>query len=164
MSAFVKITDYPAYEINVSGEVRRILQSGETRILKPFSNGHHYLVRLYNDLGSRCVRVHRLVMQTFGPAEPAGKPLVLHRDDNAANNHLCNLLWGDKRENAVMASMNGCLSSPKHYITWSEAGTIRARYNAGLSMAKIATEIGCSRWTVSNIVHDRVARVSEVRA
>lgn len=44
-------------------------------------------------------KAHRLVCEAFNGAPPAGKPVCMHLDENAANNLPGNLAWGSQKEN-----------------------------------------------------------------
>lgn len=47
----------------------------------------------------RTYKVHRLVCEAFHGPAPEGKPYVLHRDEDCANNKPRNLKWGTQKEN-----------------------------------------------------------------
>ena len=44
-------------------------------------------------------KVHRLVCEAFHGPGHASKPVVMHLDENAANNRANNLQWGTQKEN-----------------------------------------------------------------
>lgn len=103
------------YEVSDRGNVRGVDRvrkdgaklKGKTLRARRKSTGH-LTVCLYDERGVQTqLHIHRLVLLAFTPGPPQGKPLVLHRDDNPANNSLANLRWGDKRDNARDAVANG---------------------------------------------------------
>lgn len=47
----------------------------------------------------RTYKVARLICEAFHGAQPDGKPVVMHLDENSANNRADNLLWGTQKEN-----------------------------------------------------------------
>lgn len=157
---FKPIKDYPDYVINSAGVILRRTSTGNLRTIKPWFNRTHYAVSLTNDDGKKVFYLHRLVLITFGPKQPKHLPLALHKDDDTSNNDLSNLTWGDKRMNAQMAVKNGriCAAELRVYLTKDEADELVDLYNRGQSMARLAKQFGCSRWTVSNIVNGRVAK------
>ena len=44
-------------------------------------------------------KVHQLVCEAFNGAKPFKKAVVMHLDENAANNRPANLQWGTQKEN-----------------------------------------------------------------
>jgi hypothetical protein len=157
---FKAVPDFPAYEVSNIGTIRRRKKDGSYRTMKPWWKDRHLAVKLTNGSVSQRHPLHRLVLITFGPPQPENLPSALHYDDDAKNNEIGNLVWGDKRMNAQMAVLNGRII-PHHlktYLTKDEATAALSEYLAGSSMAKVAKKFGCSRWTISNIVHGRTAK------
>lgn len=85
---FKKISNYPKYKISESGDV---FSEKFNKILRPLivQNGYK-TVMLSNELGPKRIKVHRLVLETFG-CKMDGKPYVNHKDGNKLNNHISNL-------------------------------------------------------------------------
>lgn len=157
---FNTIKDYPKYQISNCGIVRRVRADGSYRLLNAFWKDRHLAVRLSNEWGSQRLYIHRLVLVAYGPSQPAHLPMALHFDDDATNNHIDNLTWGNHSMNAKMAVKNGCLV-PYHmrkFLTKDEASAALTEYHSGSSMTAVAKKYGCSRWTVSDIVHRRTAK------
>ena len=109
------------YEVSNWGEVRsvdRVLPNakygkGRTRrwpgkTLSPSNNGStgHQFVRLWKNKKPHKMFVHRIVLQTFVGPCPEGME-CLHKDDNPSNNHVKNLRWGTRSENAKEGVKNG---------------------------------------------------------
>lgn len=44
-------------------------------------------------------KIHRLVCEAFHGPQPDGKPVVMHIDENSANNRPENLKWATQKEN-----------------------------------------------------------------
>lgn len=154
------IDGYPQYEISNLGNVRHVWKT-VTKPLKPFLRRDYYTVRLGLNGEQKNHKIHRLILQHFGPPMPEGKTLALHRDDDKTHNCLQNLIWGDKVDNGQMAVLNGKLSnehSLKTFLTKEEGRAAKAAVEAGESMSKVAKRFGCSRWTVSNIVHNKIKK------
>lgn len=59
-------------------------------------------VALWKENREHTMNVARLVAEAFLP-NPDNAPLVLHLDDDATNNRLSNLAWGDQAENVRQA-------------------------------------------------------------
>lgn len=156
------IDGYSQYEVSSDGQCRKKIKSGY-RPIKPYWNNDHYQVSLTDEFRNRkCAYIHRLVLVSFGPDQPENKPLALHRDDNPSNNHIDNLVWGDKSDNGKMAVENGRLRpySEHKFLNREEAAKVRSMRSLGLSMSRIAREFGCSRWTVSNVLNNRIKRLA----
>lgn len=63
---------------------------------------------VYGPDGSRAVyKVHRLVIENFGPPKPKGCYLVRHLNDIKWDNRIENLAWGTDADNAKDAVRNG---------------------------------------------------------
>jgi len=93
-----KIKDYPAYEINKSGVVRR----GKKILKHSISTNRYISVCLCKDGKPKFFRLHRLLAQTF-LANPLNKLYVNHIDGNRQNNKLKNLEWVTGSENMLHA-------------------------------------------------------------
>lgn len=91
------------YEVSNLGRVRRT-GGGPLRNLTQIS-GHQY-VALKQGSRQQTRRVHRLVAEAFIP-NPQGHPFVLHWDDDPRNNHVSNLRWGSRSDNALDSVRNG---------------------------------------------------------
>lgn len=107
------------YEVSDHGNVRSLDRvvphsaKGQMRLrgalLKPrYNRGGYAEVRLCRQR----VTVHRLVASVFIP-NPEAHLLVLHADDNPANNHVSNLRWGTKSDNEKDKVRNGNGTQPR---------------------------------------------------
>ena len=106
MERWKQIPDYPNYSVSNWGHVRRDVGSKRFagKILKGTINDEGYLqVGLYRYGIPTTKKVHLLVAHAFVP-NPKGLPIVLHKDDNKANPHWSNLVWGTHASNAQFAS------------------------------------------------------------
>lgn len=91
------IPQFPEYRISSHGRVMSH-KWGRSFILKPEV---HYIGYLRVMLCRRPVkrfRIHRLVAEAFIP-NPAGLPVVNHKDRNKKNNQVSNLEWVTQRDN-----------------------------------------------------------------
>lgn len=96
----IPILNYPNYMISSCGNVyskkRDILLS-----TRPGQDGY-VRVNLYNELGKRSKKVHRLVLEAFS-CPLCTTYQVNHRDGNKSNNNLSNLEWCTGSENVKHA-------------------------------------------------------------
>ena len=95
MANFVRIEEFPNYEVSTKGEVRRI----STGKLLKLSNVRGYLqARLCMNGKAVSKSVHRLVAKTHIP-NIENKPCVNHKDGDKTNNSVANLEWVTYSEN-----------------------------------------------------------------
>jgi DNA-binding transcriptional regulator YiaG len=132
-----KIAEFPDYEINENGQVRRIYKFAKPRMISLFRNKLGYVQCPISTPAKKYSRlVHRLVAIAFIP-NPEKKPTVNPKDYNKHNNDVSNLEWSTYSENNLHAKKSG---TNKSFGTHS--------YNAKLSEDDIAY-IRESRFKVS---------------
>jgi hypothetical protein len=106
-----------AYEVSDFGHVRRTRPAQGTRpgqVLKPIINADGYWNYNIQSNGKRLkLRAHRLVLDAFVGPQP--EMFGLHSDDNPANNHLDNLRWGTRLDNAADWKRNGIRVFPNQH-------------------------------------------------
>ena len=86
---------------------RHILISADGRVFKEIKqwedkDGYKYITHEHKNL-----QVHRLVAEQFVPGRTEERRIVMHRDDNPANNNFSNLAWGTYSENNYDAIAHG---------------------------------------------------------
>lgn len=101
------IDGYEKYEVSNFGRVR----NEKKAILKPVKSNGYLAVNLYNDLGIRQVKVHRLVGMAYLPRNQS-QTQINHIDGNKHNNKLSNLEWCTASENSMHAHR---ILKIKHY-------------------------------------------------
>lgn len=105
------------YQVSNMGNVKSLNYQGKIRekILKPGSNNKGYqFYNLYKEGKVANIFVHRLVCQAFKGLDITDKKeVVLHLDNNPANNNLSNLEVGDQSENILQAYRENRMKSPK---------------------------------------------------
>lgn len=100
---WVKIKDFPNYEISNLGNVR----NSKMKLLKPNPKQKGYLqVQLYYQNKKKRFSIHRLVAQAFIP-NPKNYSQVNHRDGVKTNNKVCNLEWCSPLDNNLHAIKTG---------------------------------------------------------
>ncbi len=125
--------------------------------LKPQIIHGYAKLRLQSNGKSKQVMVHRLVAELYLPK--SHKPEVNHIDGNKLNNHVSNLEWATRSENAKHALDTGLNKNPSGFearnakitpITWQLA---KDKLKEGWSQTKIAKLIGVSQKTIWRIAH-----------
>lgn len=111
-----------SHEISSNGRIRsktrpvRVIRGNQdfisvlnSKILSPvvMKSGH-----LRIKINNVPVLIHRMVAEAFIGPRPDNKPFVLHWDDDPSNNHVSNLRWGDRRDNAYDLYRNKTVRSP----------------------------------------------------
>lgn len=96
--AIVLNGEQTGYEVSFDGRVRRTDNLHE---LKPTKRGDGYcLIRIRHEGETKTLYLHRLVAEAFIP-NPAGLPVVNHKDENRCNNSAENLEWCSKQYNML---------------------------------------------------------------
>ena len=97
-SIWKPIPNYTNYEASMFGEVRN---KHTRRILKPSNcNGYSKICLRSDNNTTKSIKLHRIIASLFIP-NPENKPEVNHKSKPNTNNHVNNLEWVTKSENAV---------------------------------------------------------------
>lgn len=133
------------YQINENGEVLNV-KTGKLRSLRVKKNGY-VDVDLYKDGEIQWKRVHVLVAEAFIP-NPENYPIVMHKDNNKANNHVSNLKWGTISQNTKDAYDDGLFIHNKllKYRVYNKDTGFSKEYVGADAIVK---ELGISKNTVS---------------
>lgn len=156
------IPGFPNYAVTRDGKVfvkRRIDSRGRKagrRFLSPVRqiNGR-FLVCLYSEGKSYQKQVHRLVLENFVGPCPEGME-CRHLDGNPANNHLNNLKWGTKVENAKDRELHGRtakgLTNGMSILSEDQVRIIFDAYNDGVATQReLAKCFGTCQRTINLI-------------
>lgn len=89
------------YQISNKGRLKSFKDKKDGRILsnKNSKGGYLSAVLCYKNRPTRSDKIHRLVAEAFIP-NPGNKPEVNHIDGDKQNNHVENLEWVSRKENA----------------------------------------------------------------
>lgn len=139
------------YSISSHGRIKSNYK--EVDKVRPASNnGHGYLSLMLSLNGKKYPRkVHRLVALAFIP-NPNNLPEVNHDDLNKQNNHVSNLLWSSKPDNAKHAGVSGRLSRGGRKLPSKPIG----KYFAGILLKSYPS--------LGQVKKDGYPRVSVTRA
>lgn len=95
------------YEASSFGRIRRKLDNGETRLIKPFDSGGYLSVSISTNNNSQRKYVHSLVCEAFHGERPSKGHVVAHYDGNSINNAPDNLRWATYKENEYDKKRHG---------------------------------------------------------
>lgn len=165
-----KTADYPLYEVNQYGQVRRTIRTrqglaGELLSGCPDGRPNSYIrYALTRPDGSyRTESAHRLVAFAFLPPPTDPKQtFVAHADGSRQNNHVSNLRWATPRENIHDNWRNGAMlrgeTSGQAKLTNRQVREIRTSYRRGCREnggPALARKHGVSVPTIMRIIDRR---------
>jgi hypothetical protein len=142
------------YEVSSLGRVKALPRPGVYRLkvgIIPLGmrNGRK-TVHFWKDGKQFGFNVHVIVAAAF--LGPANGRIVRHKDDDKLRDYASNLVYGTYRDNARDAIKNGKVSrTATAKLTVEQVLLIKKRLNAGERCKTIATGLGISPSTVSNI-------------
>lgn len=135
MEEWIKIKDYPDYEVSNHGHVRS-LKYGKIRILKDRKDGCGYLqVILCKDRNQKSYKVHKLVATHFINNNDDSKNVVDHIDRCITNNNVDNLRWVTKSQNGLNTNRH---AAPMYGITM-----YKNKYKVQMNINYKMTYLGC---------------------
>lgn len=162
-SAWKQLADFPDYEINEFGEIRRLVD-GVTRkaghVVKGSVEQGYRKVKLSVDGVKKVTHVHRLVCQTFVSDIPFDGAICRHLDDDKMNNHYSNLSWGTHYDNHQDRKRNGNSFNGERNgrakLTWPEVATIRKHHaETRTSIAGLSRKFDVSYSQMAEIVKNK---------
>jgi hypothetical protein len=154
------IPGQPGYLCSDDGRIFST-KSGQQREMALFVRGRqgHLGVNLTQDGKSRMHSVHTLVAITWIGPRPSPDHLVMHDDNDPANNRVGNLAWGLPKQNSE--HMVICQRQARGErtagakLTADKVVEIKARMSAGELPSRIAEELGMSLSNICDIRHGR---------
>lgn len=166
-----QIPNHSHYEVSNTGKVRswKVPRSKgmalEPRVLKNKLNDKtgYYNVTIYDDRGTlKTHYIHRLVAQTFIPTDDPKHTIVRHLDDNRLNNNLENLAWGNQKDNAKDAILNGKIpvgtSAKQSKLTERDIVLAARMRKEGLTHEQIANILGVARSVITALLSGKTYR------
>jgi hypothetical protein len=88
------------------GKHKKVLYKGKIKTIQYLKKSGHAFVYLWKENKMKVSYVHRLVAQAF-IHNPKNYPIVMHIDNNPANNLPSNLQWGTQTHNMQHTSKCG---------------------------------------------------------
>ena len=151
------IPGFPGYYISKRGGLWSNRKNGQWKKLKPHLNKmwNRYQCTLRDSRGIRKLcKISRLVATVYLP-NPENLPIVMHLDNNPANDYYRNLKWGTQKEN-----IKQCLSCKASRAKLSKKDLIlifklKAK---GLYYKDIAKRLGVSVGTIGRVINKKSYR------
>jgi hypothetical protein len=159
------------YEISNMGNVRSLdkqvgCRGGTTRCLKgkllvggTYPNGYKFVGLTNKNNKRRNHLLHRLVAAAF-IGNPKRLPIVLHRDDNPANNKAINLRWGTQQQN-----IDDMISKERHafgskignsVLSERQVRAIKLAMTKGVTNRALAQKYNVHEMSISRIKRGKV--------
>lgn len=149
----MQIRDFPYYDINENGEVKRI-KTG--LILKNKLNRGYFRIGLFNNGVQKWKTIHRLVAETFIP-NPYNKKQINHINGVKTDNRVENLEWCTAKENIQHSWKNGLSygapgeKNGSAKLIKEHVNSIRVMLAKGISQRKIAILYNVAQSQISGI-------------
>jgi len=165
-SSWREVPDYPAYAVNEYGDVIRLL-SGHCRVAGQEVAGSitaqgYRTYRLMLPSGKKGLPVfaHRLVALAFLGPPPSPNHEIAHWDGNRLNNHVDNLRWSTRKENAADTIRHGTssrgTSSSSAKLNPYQVAAIRLQYVTGrITTRELSKQFGVSQSHISRILNNK---------
>ena len=145
------IPSWPMYEVTANGEIRNRRTKKLIKLRKHENMGHLYFTP---KRGKKCY-VHRAVLESLVGVCPSGME-CRHLDGNPQNNHVSNLAWGTRYENAQDTKKHGKKpkgqNAPFSRFTQEQVKKIRDASGNGLTSRELGKLFSVSHTTIQKIV------------
>lgn len=152
-----KMKSIPGFEGHYSiDENGAVFGHRHKRFIKPIRHwSGHLEVKLWSVEKNGHVhrRVHRLVLEAFGRPPEAGE-VCRHLDGNPTNNHISNLAWGSRLENAQDMIQHGRSQKGRNWqrLSQESKGAIAEALQSGRqTRQQIADRFGVHRMTIQRM-------------
>jgi hypothetical protein len=162
-----KIMRLPQLAANLTNNVTGITNGKCGLVLSPRAvpMGGHLQVNIENDEGKRKMEyVHRLIALAWIKKRP-GRELILHKDDNPANNLVSNLKWGTHYMNSQMITIRNSAKTKTKFMDSMEKAVTLYYTNKPLYSGKakdlvkeIANDLGITPAYVYSLIYHTQAK------
>ena len=130
----------PGYEVTQEGRVFSVGTNwrgyGRRELVQDLNDGGYPSVRIVVNGQRKRYAVHKLVAHTHLGPQPAPDYEVRHLDGNKMNNHISNLAWGTKKENADDRERHGRTSRGERHSMAIKAGWEFRHIRLALALAR----------------------------
>lgn len=165
MVKYDNIPGFPGYYISKRGGLWSNRKNGQWKKLKPHLNKmwNRYQCTLRDSRGIRKLcKISRLVATVYLP-NPENLPIVMHLDNNPANDYYRNLKWGTQKENMEDARKNGKLrgsscKASRAKLSKKDLILIFKLKAKGLYYKDIAKRLGVSVGTIGRVINKKSYR------
>ncbi len=130
-----RIDEYENYFVSSMG---RVMNTKTNKVLKPWSNGFHYQVRLYINSNSKDPYVHKLVAHAF-LENPNNYKFVDHINRDSYDNNVQNLRWCSQLQNGKNRTKSANKSSKFKGVSWHEKAQ---KWQAGIRLSGKLIHLG----------------------
>lgn len=143
------------YSISSHGRVHR-MQGPDTKRCPRIHFGHrkpndYMIVWLFGPESPRRAYIHRLVADAFIP-NPHGLPQVNHIDSDPSNNHVENLEWCNRSQNARHSAMV-CRGNSYRQMTPAKVRVVLRCAEQGMSQTEIGNIFDVTNSCIYRVVH-----------
>ena len=125
---------YPEYQKYLVSKDGRVFSTKTHKLVGSLHNDGYKIVTVDSKNNIR-KKVHRMVMETFGPDIPKDmpNPVIDHIDDNITNNHIDNLRWLSAEDNVARGLHKRVgFNHGRNVLTKEQVLEIRKLYNTNL--------------------------------
>ena len=127
----ISIKEIPGF-VDYFADINGLVYSSKSGklVLKKLSAkpGMYYQINLYNGKTVR-KKVHHLILETFVGPKPNKNSVARHLNDNPLDNRLCNLKWGNQKENSDDYKLNSIYKSSFYKFIKDKYPHIIEEYN-----------------------------------
>lgn len=161
------ISEFPDYEVSSHGRVRRRVASQfnpskwpakQMLLSHPFRSGYLH-VSLWDGFKYFNRRINRLVCVAFYGPPPTAKHEAAHKDGCRTNNHVDNLYWASRLQNANDRRAHGTHpageQNPRAKLNASKVRQIRKLLRFGVSEKYLAAAFNIDHQQIWKVRHNK---------
>lgn len=160
MVEWKQVVDYPTYEINLNGEIRRKNKKGEWIPVAVAPAPVYLMFGVWDGKKASKRYVHREILKAFAPSDDPDLTHVCFKDGDIYNTSLDNLYWTTQSKRMVRrAKENGYARGEDHFkakLTDQIVREMKAMWaTEKYTQVAIAKHFGIHHSTLGNILSGR---------